>query len=202
VGGHRAEVEPVRRSHGRFAEERLDRRQVAAVECQVEAGRVENGPVAGHRVLLALLLEAARFALVSAVGVRERADEQRAGVTDARSGPVFGHGVLDGVLKREGGGPVAQELFQLEHPRDAVQPVVRREGSGDLLLPERVPPRLLELSAGDCGVHARREHVGLRIGIVELTCERGAPAAPFERRRVLASDERHERPHVISVRPQ
>ena len=38
VGGHRAEVEPVRRPHGRLAEERLDRREVAAVEARCRRG--------------------------------------------------------------------------------------------------------------------------------------------------------------------
>ena len=83
-----------------------------------------------------------------------------------------------------------------------MQPVVRREGRVDLLLAECVPPRLSELAAGDGGVHARRVHASLRIGIVKITRERGASAAPFERLQVLAANERHERLYVVSVRTQ
>ena len=121
--------------------------------------------------------------------MRERAHEQRAGVADTRRCPVLGHGLLHGPLQREGSGPVTQEFLQLEHSRDAVQPVVWREEGRGLLVAECVPPRILELTAGDRRAHAGCIHEGLRIGIVELTRDRGAPAAPLERLRVLAADE-------------
>src|SRR5205809_7534061 len=105
--------------------------------------------------------------------VRERANEQRAGVAYARRCPVLAHGVPNSLLERKGGGPVTEKLLQLEYSGEAVQPVMRRQGRGYLVLPERVPPGLFELSARHRRVHTCRKDVGLRIGIAEVIRDRG-----------------------------
>ena len=52
-----AEVEPVRCPDGRLPEQRLDRREIAAMECEQQARRVEDRPVPAHRERLGPRLE-------------------------------------------------------------------------------------------------------------------------------------------------
>ena len=120
VSRHRAEVEPVGAPDCGLAEERRDGIEVAAVESELNARRVQHRSVAGHAVLLSTLLETSRLRLLAAIGMRDRADKERSWVSDARGGSVVGNGVLDRSLQLDRAVPIAAQFLELEQRGDTV----------------------------------------------------------------------------------
>ena len=199
VCGHRAEIEPVRRSDSRLPQQRLDRPEIAAMERKQDARRVEDGPISAHRQGLGMRLEPPSLVVISEIHVCQCAHVERAGTQDTRGCNTLCDPLFDQLLELQRRLPVPEHLLEQKEQGGAVQAVMRRERAGRLVVQSCVPSGLVQFAAGDCGTDVGRIAVNRGIGIVQFVDERLSAPAPLERLGVVTLDECDQMAHVVAA---
>ena len=147
----------------------LDGVELVPQQREPDARAEEPEPEALEGELESPLLEPAGTLVVASVRVRDRFDEQRARVPDARRVEVLGDEALDdrgALLDRR---PLAHQLLHLELHRDRVDSVMGREPPRELGMRADEPQRLLK--AAD--ERARRDQFLVDLRLVVGICDLG-----------------------------